>query len=474
MRFAEWICELSQRTNRSLAGARVYVPVPARADAGLLLRLCAWGLVPVRNRDAADYVWGELPEEHSLTGVELMDRATSYMSVSSTLARELGETGLLDGIRIGVCLVLEPKTSVLMQLLRDAGAEVGVFAPAAEVDQRVAVELRRRGFLVEADAGWDAAADHAGALRLLDELQPDLIIDDGASFARLAALERPGLASGMCGVAEETTSGVRAFAAMDEAGELPWPVVAANDSLLKTCFDNRHGTGETCVTTMQRLLGPTCFDDARVAVVGYGPVGEGFALRVRALGADVTVCDTDPTRALQAVFAGFAACDLLDAVCDADIVVSATGVRHTLTTDCLRRMRDDAVVAVIGGIANEVALDELPPANPTGRKGIDRLCVPDGPRLLLLADGDGVNYTAGGGNPIEVMDLSFAVQLSAVEYLLAHRGELPSHVMRLGKDVDARIARLALSTRGYAASSVAGESDAIVQDWKLTRFADEA
>ncbi len=474
MRFAEWICELSQRTNRSLAGARVYVPVPARADADLLLRLCAWGLVPVRNRDAADYVWGELPEEHSLTGVELMDRAASYMPVSSTLARELGETGLLDGIRIGVCLVLEPKTSVLMQLLRDAGAEVGVFAPAAEVDQRVAVELRRRGFLVEADAGWDATADHAGALRLLDELQPDLIIDDGASFARLAVLERPELASGMCGVAEETTSGVRAFAAMDEAGELPWPVVAANDSLLKTCFDNRHGTGETCVTTMQRLLGPACFDGARVVVVGYGPVGEGFALRVRALGADVTVCDVDPTRALQAVFAGFAACDLVDAVGDADIVVSATGVRHTLTLDCLHRMRDNAAVSVIGGIANEVALDELPPVVPTGQKGIGRLCVPRGPSLRLLADGDGVNYTAGGGNPIEVMDLSFAVQLSAVDQLLAHRGQLPHHVMRLRAEVDARIARLALAARGYAASALTGDANPAVQDWKLTRFADEA
>ena len=481
MEFAEWVCELSQRTNRSLAGARVYVPDGAQCDTvcaqggtDLLLRLRAWGLVPTGEREGADFVWGELPEEADLSGALLMDRAAAHMPVSTGLARELGETGLLDGVRIGICLVLEPKTSVLVQLLHDVGAEVGVFAPAAEVDQRVADELRRRGFTVEADASWDATADHDGALRLLDELRPDLIIDDGASFARLAVLERPELAAALGGVAEETTSGVRAFVAMDEADALPWPVVAVNDSRLKTRFDNRHGTGETCVTTMQRLLGPTCFDGARVTVVGYGPVGEGFALRARALGAEVTVCDADPTRALEAAFAGFAARDLTDALADADIVVSATGIRHTLTVDHLRCMRKNATLAVIGGIANEIALDELPPLAPTRQDGIDLLTVPGGPTLRLLAGGDGVNYTAGGGNPIEVMDLSFAVQLSAVEHLLRHRGQLPHHVLRLGAEVDDCIARRALGVRGYATSTVSGDASPTVSDWKLTRFADEA
>lgn len=474
--FATWVCELSRRTNRSLAGARVYVGARGeRGDAAqelLTLRLRAFGLVPVETRAEADFVFGELPDELPLTGAQLMDRAQAHMPVSRTLARELGEKGLLRGRRIAVSMVLEPKTSVLLELLCAAGAQVGVWAPSAEVDQRVANELARRGCLVEAHAGRDGAWDHEAALRLLDGLQPDLIIDDGASFARLAELERPQISRRLAGVAEETTSGVRAFEAMEEAGALPWPVVAVNDSQLKTCFDNRHGTGETCVTTMQALLGASCFAGARVAVVGFGPVGEGFALRARALGADVTICDADPVAALKARFAGFAARDLADVLADADMVVSATGVRHTLTADHLCRMREGAVVSVIGGIADEVALDDLPAGavRPSGAAGVSLLDVPEGPELRLLSEGNGVNYTAGGGNPIEVMDLSFAVQLSAVEHLLAHEGRLPRKVLRLGSEADRRIALLALAARGGAPSALPAGTSTTVADWRATRF----
>lgn len=514
--FADWAMAYSQRTNRSLAGAR-FAGAP---DARFAAEASQWGMIGADMRpahpdgpndealgggsfpggadagnagnagntnvsstgsDCTDHTGCDVidcatpvetvPDARLLSGAEAMAHAERHMRVLAALMDELVGEVDFAGVRIAVCLILEPKTAVLLRRLRAAGALVGVFCEPSDCDPRVADQLRAEGIAVEADPGWTPAQTHAGALRLLDTIRPQIIIDDGASFARLAAMERPDLAAGLIGVAEETTSGVRAFQAMQDAGALTVPVIAVNDSALKTDFDNAHGTGETCVTTMQELLGAHCFDGEQVAVIGYGPVGRGFAMRIRALGAHVTVCDTDPVAALRAVFDGFAAADADAAVARAAIVVSATGVRHTVTLDQMRRMRPGAALAVIGGIANEIALDDIDGFRPAAGCAIRTLPVPDGPALTLLAEGDGINYTAGGGNPIEIMDLSFAVQASAVAHLIAHRGRLTPGLHRLGADVDRRIARVALRVRGQSASHAAADNG---YDWTLTRFRDAA
>ena len=397
------------------------------------------------------------------------------MPVSAGLASDLAASGVLRGVRIACSLIVEPKTAVLVERLSEAGATVGVYCHAHECDQRMADEIASRGYAIEANASWTPAEERAGALRLLDDLRPNVIIDDGANLARLLVMERPELLPGLVGVAEETTSGVRAFQAMADANELPFPVIAVNDSQLKTKFDNRHGTGETCVTTALRLLGPDAFTDARICVIGYGPVGEGFARRVRALGARVTIVDVDPVMSLEARFAGFEVSSIEEALPSSDVVVSATGVRHTLPLELLRLMRNDARVVVIGGIANEVALDEVAAAGgslvSTATPGVSLLEVAGGPTLVLLASGDGVNYAAGPGNPIQIMDFSFAVQLCAVDHLLRNRGLLSAGVHRLPGEEDRRIATLALEARG--ANPLPYETPVVlVPDWRRTRYAD--
>ena len=496
-RFGEWAAVVSQRTNRSLAGRRITLPPAPRhdadaADSGRVWRqfrseAAQWGMIAsdadvhaAHSPDACTPAGGDAPldprcpvtqlfDSRHAAGVAAMDYAQEHMPVTAALLKTLtGETDL-DGVRIAVCLILEPKTAVLLRLLQAAGATVGVYCEPESTDQRVADQLRREGIMVQADAGWTAEQAHQGALRLLDEIRPQIIIDDGASFARLAALERPQLLDDLVGVSEETTSGVRAFEAMRDAGALTFPVIAVNDSILKTGFDNAHGTGETCVTTMQDILGARAFDGARVTVVGYGPVGRGFAMRIRALGAQVTICDTDPVAALRAVFDGFVATDIDEALPQSDIVVSATGVRHTIALEHLRRMRQGAALAVIGGIANEIALDDIPDFHGEPGTRIRDLAVPEGPVIRLLAEGDGVNYTAGGGNPIEIMDLSFAVQVSAVDYLWRTRGTLAPGLHRLDAAADRRIAAMALSVRGFRASHAVADNG---YDWTLTRFAE--
>ena len=480
--FAHWACAWAQATNSSLAGSRVLVDAQdlARGGGALALRMAEWGLVPTNDAARADFTYPDLPKRQDLTAADAWARAERGMPVSAELARRIAAGGLLAGVHIALSLIVEPKTAVLVERLAAAGATVGVYCHAHECDQAIANQIRARGYAIEADAAWTPAQEREGSLRLMDRIRPDVVIDDGANFSRLMVMERPTLAARLVGVAEETTSGVRAFTAMQQEGELPFPVVAVNDSRLKTGFDNRHGTGETCAATTMSLVGPSFFSaagGARVTVVGFGPVGEGFARRVRALGAHVTVAETDPVRALEASFAGFAVAPLDRALPATDMVVSATGVRHTLPADALRLLPDGATVAVIGGIANEVALDQVlsqgGTLRPGEKTGVSWLDVPQGPTLRLLASGDGVNYAAGPGNPIEIMDLSFAVQLAAVEHLLRHAGSLPTKVLRLGPEVDRRIASIALEARGIRTES-APPTPTFVPDWRVTRYADTA
>ena len=480
--FAHWACAWAQATNSSLAGSRVLVDAQdlARGGEALALRMAEWGLVPTNDAARADSTYPDLPKRQDLTAADAWARAERGMPVSAELARRIAAEGLLRGVHIALSLIVEPKTAVLVERLAAAGATVGVYCHAHECDQAIANQIRARGYAIEADAAWTPAQEREGSLRLMDRIRPDVVIDDGANFSRLMVMERPTLAARLVGVAEETTSGVRAFTAMQQEGELPFPVVAVNDSRLKTGFDNRHGTGETCAATTMSLVGPSFFSaagGARVTVVGFGPVGEGFARRVRALGARVTVAEADPVRALEASFAGFAVAPLDSALPATDMAVSATGVRHTLPADALRLLPDGATVAVIGGIANEVALDQVlsqgGTLRPGEKTGVSWLDVPQGPTLRLLASGDGVNYAAGPGNPIEIMDLSFAVQLAAVEHLLRHAGSLPAEVLRLGPEVDRRIASIALEARGIRTES-APSTPTFVPDWRVTRYADTA
>lgn len=498
--FSEWVAITSQRTNQSLAGARVFIGdnniqnenaknSDQNSDVEKFLRNAqSWGIIPTTCKQYADFdatksyenIENTMVNAPNLSGKDAIDYAQKHMPVMRTLLNNLQESGLnLEGVRIAVCLVLEPKTAVLLRELHAHGAIVGVFCGPDETDQRVADQLKKEGILVQANRDWTPEQTHEGALKLLDEIQPDIIIDDGASFARLASLERPQIAANLIGVAEETTSGVHAFEAMQKAGHLHYPVIAVNNSALKTDFDNRHGTGETCVTTMQQILGSECFKNAKVTVVGYGPVGRGFALRIRALGAKVTICDTNPVQSLRAVFDGFEAKNLECVVKKSNMIVSATGVRHTITLQHMQNMQENAILAVIGGIANEIALDEIPDFKPVVGTSQRKIQVPCGPQITLISEGDGTNYTTGGGNPIEIMDFSFAVQVSAVAYLLEHNGKnkknsdknrLDSGIYQLPESSDNQIASIALAERGYSASESNKDNG---YRWDLTRFAED-
>lgn len=411
--------------------------------------------VPALSDDVFLVSTGRDPEDDPAADARLR-WARRSMPVSRAVAAELREGGLLRGTRIGVSMFLEPKTAVLSLLLRDAGAEVVVYAHADETDDAVADALRRAGLTVHASSTATLSEQQDLALAMLDT-RPHILLDDGSHVIRLAHQERPDLLPTMLGAAEETTSGLRPLRVMASRGELGIPVVAVNDARTKTLFDNRYGTGQSTVFAVLDLVDGLASATHRVrpggaaVVAGFGHVGEGVALVLRALGFTVTVAETDPVRALQALFAGYEVAPLVDAVRDADLVMSATGVADTIDLATLRACADGAVVAVAGGVDGEVAIDAALAAGAVrtgiGRK-VERFAWPDGHHVLVLDGGGCINITAAEGNPIEIMDLSFAAQLGAVRMLLERGDELDRAVVPIDPAVDDTTARAALAAFG--------------------------
>lgn len=423
---------------------------------------------------------GELPVPDARTRIAesaaRIEWATRGMPATAGLARTLAETGAIRGTRVGVSLVLEPKTAALAIALGDAGAEVAVFSADGETDPAVATALAELGIEVfasklglesDAPAGAEvavAAVDAANAVGILD-WGPELLIDDGSHLVRLAHTERPDTLETLRAASEETTSGVRPLIEMAAEGALRIPVIAVNDARTKSEFDNRIGTGQSCVFAIADLLdsdgrpgrGGGRDEDRGISgtswvVVGYGPVGVGVARFAAALGARITVVERDPVRALQALHDGFEAGTLASALPFADVTVSATGVWHTLSGDDLALLRPGAAVAVAGGIDDELALDELRERGWEIDEHGRHLATWRAPGAtggpLVLADGAGVNYTAGEGNPIEVMDLSFATQLSSLSRIAEGRDAVGVHV--LDAEAERLVAAAALDAHGAA------------------------
>jgi adenosylhomocysteinase len=467
------IRRFARETNLMVAGRRVDVRGDGPVCDALRLLLRELGALP--STDSAGLAFAPGAEwEILLDGVPLagrgdaagrVDVAGAHMPVSHAIAARLGTERTVRGLRIAIAMVLEPKTAQLALMLRDAGADVAVYAHPDEIDVDVAAALRERGVPVDGDPALTGQAEREAAVTFLRRGH-DLLLDDGAHLIRLAHEE--GLADQLVGAAEETTSGIAPLRVMHDAGALRIPVVAVNDAPMKTSFDNRYGTGQSCVFAIADVMDAldATLRDQRAVVVGYGPVGEGVAAHLSALGAEVSVAESDPVRALRAAHDGYPVAPLRELAPGA-LVVSATGAPHTIGADVLHEAR---IVAVAGGVPGEVDIDEgmLRPLLDAGGTPLPHL-EQHGDGALLIDRGGCVNLTAGEGNPIEIMDLSFAVQLAAVELLV--REPLEPGVHALPAAVDDTVARAALDARGERINVRGARQEAAATDWRSRRYA---
>ncbi|WP_243442573.1 adenosylhomocysteinase [Schaalia vaccimaxillae] len=457
-------------------------------------------------------------------GVRRIEWARSRMPVTRKMVDDLAADGLIQGRKIGVSLVLEPKTAALAQMLHEAGAKVSVFGHADETRDDVAAALRAGGVDVFADSSADALREEELARGFLGS-GVEFLLDDGSHLIRMAhdPSRAPGALDMIAGAGEETTSGVRPLRGFD----LRFPVLSANDARSKTLFDNAYATGQSCLLTILDLLDPTGagvpLEGESVVVIGYGDVGKGFARFTRACGAKVTVVELDPVRELQALMDGYRTASLENAVTTAVMVVSATGEPSTIPVSAMERMRPGTVLAVAGGVTGEIELDEAEAAgwvmsDAPGLRAVQLLsrgCESVGgqdehvdaslagggrawsgfepiragesaserattgqtpnlgvprrsfgrpsakfwaslagegegqerghePRLVVLDRGGCINCTAGEGNPIEIMDISFGVQLACLRELLTRVHDLEPGLHQLPKTADDLVAKRAL------------------------------
>lgn len=375
--------------------------------------------------------------------------AAERAPVMAAMCEQLLRDGDVVGRRIGVVLPIEPKTALLARILAETGAEVTVTSPPSMVFDDVAAALAAGGVEVFARRGASADDEQRYHHLLLDR-RPEVIVDDRADLITLAHTNRIDALDDLIGATEQTTSGIEVLRSLDTAGELKVPVIAGNDARCKHLFDNRYGSGQSVIMAIldrtNLLMAGT-----RVVVVGYGWVGRGVSRVAAAMGARVTVTEIDPVVALEAHHDGFDVATVVEACVDADFVITTSGARSALGRDAIDRCPDGVVLANAAGIDDEFSVPDLTArasTQRTVRPEVEEYVMGGGRSVFVVGGGHCVNLSAGEGHPVEIMDLSFAVQGLAAAHLARHGDEMAPGLHPLPASIDDRIARTKLEALG--------------------------
>ena len=382
-------------------------------------------------------------------GRQKVDWARAHMPVLEGIRRRFETEKPFRGLTLSLVLHVEAKTAALALAFAAGGADVRLAAgnPLSTDDDAVAA-LREAGVETRAKKGESVGEYRAGIQAMLDA-DPDVIVDDGADLVALVHSTRTDRGK-IRGSTEETTTGVTRLRALERSRTLLFPAIDVNDADMKHLFDNRYGTGQSTlegILTATNLLiaGKVC------VVAGYGWCGKGVAARLRGLGADVVVTEVDPVRALEARLDGFRVMPMLDAAREADLIVTVTGSVGVVREEHFRVLKDGCLLANAGHFDVEVArteLEGLAISHRPVRPHVEEYRFADGRRAYLLGEGRLVNLAAGQGHPVEIMDLSFALQALSAEHLAKHGRSMAPRVHPVPAEIDRAVAVAALPSLG--------------------------
>jgi adenosylhomocysteinase len=405
---------------------------------------------------------------------EVGDRRIRYsersMPLLTALTHRFRADRPFDGMTVAACLHVTAETAVLARLLRAGGAQVGLAAsnPLSTQDDIAAALAATEGIAVFARAGVDRNTYYEHIALALGADGPDLVIDDGGDLISSLHTERADVLPRVRAGVESTTTGVLRLRRMVAEGALAFPMIAASDTPVKRLMDNTHGTGQSVIDGLLRASG-MLLAGKTVVVAGFGSCGVGIAECARSLGARVMITEVDPVRALDAVLRGFRVLTLADAAPLGEVFITATGTAEVITAEHMAVMRDGAVLANAGHFDVEIdvrALETLAVAvQPEVRPHMDAYELPDGRRLLLLAEGRVVNLVAAEGHPPEVMDLAFGIEALALAWLAENAGKLSPDVHPVPADIDAEAARLVLAALGAEIDSLTPAQRAYLASW---------
>jgi len=405
-------------------------------------------------------------------GHRKIDWAARHSPVLNRVRDQYLKDGTFEGLGVGVALPIEAKTAYLTVVLAEAGAEVAVASPGPFfVQDDVAAALAERGVTVYASTSNPPEEADRELERVLDSAAGEreaILIDDRAGLVRLAHTTRRNLLERIRGASEETTSGVAKFRAMESEGVLEFPVIAANDARCKYLFDNRYGTGQSTITAIMQNTN-LMVGGKRVVMIGYGWCGKGIARYAAGLGARVTVCEIDPVRGLEAYADGFDVMPSLEAAELGEIFITATGSRDVLAAPHFERMRDGAILANAGGVDVEIDVEGLRATSSEVREvrtNVEEFTTPDGRRLHVVGGGMVVNLTAGDGHPVEIMDLTFAIQALCAHHLANNSQAMHNRVHLLPKEIDDEVARTKLDAVGMGVDTLTPQQEEFLTIWR--------
>ena len=399
-------------------------------------------------------------------GKKKINWVSERMKVLNELVSRYEAEKPLEGTRVGISLHLEAKTAYLAISLKKLGASVSVTSsnPITAQDD-VAAALTEYVDHVYAWRGETPEEYEENHKRILDQ-KPNIIIDDGADLTVMAISS--GRYEGIIGVSEETTTGVRRLKALEREGRLKFPAIAVNDAKGKYLYDNRFGSGQSVVDGIMRATN-SMIGGKEAVVVGYGWVGKGVAERLRGLGARVTVVEVDPFKALEAYFDGYKVTNMDEASKYGDIFVTCTGDIRVITGKHMLNMKDGAFLSNAGHFDVEVDMKWLREnAKYLGeaRPNVSEYLLPNGKRVYVLAEGRLVNLGAADGHPIEIMDLSFSLQLMGALYLKENKGKLENKVYNVPEEVDRLVVETFLKINGISLEELTEEQKEYLESWK--------
>ena len=403
------------------------------------------------------------------SGKRKIEWAYRNMPVLRAIEAELSAEKPFTGLKIAVSVHVEAKTACLAKVLQAGGAEVALTGcnPLSTQDD-VAAALASEGMHVYCihGANTDEYNEH---LSMALSINPDIIIDDGGDFAMLLHTTHKHLLKNLIGGCEETTTGVHRLEILSRENRLAYPVIAVNNARCKHLFDNRFGTGQsvwTAIMTNTNLL----VSGKTVVVAGFGMCGKGVALRAKGLGARVVVTEIDPVKACEALMEGYEVKTMDDAASVGDIFITVTGCRDVITKRHFMLMKNGAVCCNAGHFDVELNIPELASISVSQselRDNIDGYVLEDGRTICILGKGRLVNLASGDGHPVEIMDMSFALQAQSARYIAQHGASLENKVYETPVEIDNRVAELLLETKGLSIDKLSPEQEQYVNTWDI-------
>lgn len=403
-------------------------------------------------------------------GLDRILWADRDMPVLASIRQRFEKEKPLRGIRIGACLHVTTETANLMRTLKAGGADVTLCAsnPLSTQDDTAAALVKHFEIPVYAIKGENTQTYYEHVDAVIDTL-PQITMDDGADVVGRIHETRTDALETIIGGTEETTTGVIRLAAMAKQGALKYPIIAVNEAKTKHFFDNRYGTGQSTLdgiirATNRLLAGRT------LVVSGYGWCGRGVAMRGRGMGAQVIVCEVDPLKALEAIMDGFRVMPAVEAAALCDVWVTVTGDLNVIDGPMFENMKDSAIICNSGHFNSEINipwLEENATEHKTLRPFVEEYTLPNGRKVVLLAEGRLVNLSCAEGHPASVMDMSFANQALCAEFMAKHADEMDPDCYDVPADIDNAIARLKLETLGVTIDTLTPEQAAYLNSWQM-------